>query len=255
MITFTAELTTSGILLTWDASEASVGTVSFHAGLHEDSLTEYLSGQTLTGSATIVPTYFDYRLVNLTGKLNVLVGSSIRQTSGYMPLFPGLSSNDLAILRRHVNQHLLYSRARGEIAYLYREDPSIGTACTACVDPATGDLFTLDCKVCGGTGRVDSLLGPFEIGVLSLTKETEKTVKPAAGQAKIFAQAAILSCLPRPVTGDRILFREQGRMLVVGGEQQILTSVRSVPATISVSLLDPGSDSVTVKSLLGYDSA
>ena len=253
-MTFTAELTTTGFLITWDASEASSGTVTFSAGLHEDDMTEYLSGQALTGSSSIAPPKYDRRLANFTGKLDVVVSEVVRKTTGYLPLFPGLSFADIALANRQVSQHFVHCRAAGKTVYLYRSDPTMGTDCPDCVDPATGDRFTLDCETCGGSGRTGGFLGPFEIGLLPLSGR-ENTIKVAAGQGDVFAQPAILSCMPRPITGDYLLLREEGRTLIVGGQTKVLTQVRAVPVTVSVLLMDVGSDEDPAKSLLGFDAS
>lgn len=256
MIPFAAELTVDGFLLTWDVtSEFSAGTVTFQAGLDSSDLTSYITSGALSGSTEITPEYYDRTLVNYVGRLLVKVGAATVYTSPDLPLFPGISATLLATARRHVLQHLLHCRLHGETAQMYRDMPEKGTACSVCVDPATGERFLDVCATCGGSGRVAGYEGPFSTGILFVSSGGEQEANAGVGPETVRKQAAVLNCLPRPKAGDLLLLSGQGRVLVVAGDQKTLTSVKSVPVTVQVSLTDPGNRSGITKSLLEYVSA
>jgi len=235
-MTFSCDLTSSGLSLTWDASDGEASgadSVQVVTGLGpEPDETHVLSG--FTGTGILSATGADGPLPGVFARLEALDGASVIKTSRTLPLIPGLSFSELCIAFAAYEGFRRRSLKVGFTAGFYRRNPSPETVCTVCRDSATGLSMSASCPTCGGTGYTDGWWGPYTVYVQAPAGFGAGVANAAGADYVARGTQLRMSAFPRPAEDDVVWLSGQRRMFVLGPSLKTMNQVRGFPVTVAI---------------------
>lgn len=240
-MTWTCDLTASGYVVSWARTSPlpDGALVVFRAGLDPSDMPVLFTSPAAGGSETIDLPGGDADAANASARMDVTVDGEAVETGLVLPLVPGLSRRDIAILRKlgddHNRRARLLNAPEGALYRRYRT----GGACPECTDPSSGARLTHDCASCGGSGRESGWAGPYGVHVIWTGHRASGVEGSGAGTLHEAAGLSVrLGAFPRPRAEDRLLL-PGGRLYIVGQPQRTHAGVGGVPAVVEVPLKAP----------------